>query len=1294
MKLLVLGLLIGSVSAAQAAKMAYDEALVPRFNVGHMQHPPTIDGTIGDDEWREATRVMGVVWTSSLNVRDRPVAFWVGWDSQHLYLAARSDILPGHRLYKASRETYTTGVVADDSNEFGIFLHDRNKKPTEVSSFFKFVLNSLGSGEYMRLYPAIGQNLYNWQPHMHIANRVYERDGRHWWDQEISISLADLQMTRPHQAGDPIDILLAADLKNPEWQWLDFPSASGHLEHYGFPRAVLTDKQPYAQVEEFSGFHDGKLHLRSVIRNPGPQPAKVDVSLTITWRAPSGKPEDQQVVVNKQATLTVPAGGAERFDVDETFPGLKYTLNDSGGVRNSSRLSLEMRPSGQSEAAPIYTWHGDFSGTNKDYLKAVPRTTVFDAEMTYNPVRNVLALAGDTLDARIPAGSNPTGMRWDVTHDGQTTAQGTVTQFVHYKYEDLVSLPPLPAGRYDVKLGLVDAQGTVLVSRDDFAFTKKDEPREFAEWWNNHIGDTEKVLQPFEALRVDSGAGVTVHCTRRSYRLDGLGLPSQITANGCSVLARPARIVVTVGGRELVVPVKGTVRFTSQKDWRLEFTGAPVRVAGLEFNSRGWMEQDGLVNIDLTYAPIAGPVAVQEMRVEWPVDDSEPNYMACIGVGSNYAARYIGAVPAGRGLIWDTLSAIGNAGSGMTVGNFYDNLWVGNDRRGLLWAADTDRGWRPSSDTPAHSLFREGGTLVLRNHLVGRAAEPLKVDAPRTVQLQYNASPFRNLAPGWRLTQVSAADGFTEKPKYKWNWDTGQEFFSTLSPPFADKNRWAEYYAYCHQVAEERSKEGYFRIAPRLGPYLTNQIALRGYERKTQEPGLYEYFGADWDTDHGESLNKSYIDYMVYLMNRQVSEGGCTHFYYDISMVGHSRSLAAGFGYRLPDGRVQPGGMCGTLRDWYKRAWAMMQENHLYPGGISGHSTNSISIKALPFTDSILDSEYPMQDPVDAYPSDRMIALSVPHTFGVQISHLGFMNPEWAVMHDAAAGGGGGPFWTTEFRQFGISRPDVQFVPYWRNAAVVKHHEPGVIASIWHRQGAAIVAVMNYGPDPSGKERSRSGALTLDLQALGVRARPKPGQVRISELYSGPRMVQGRYLGQYRWVQDLPVDPKQKDWDNGQKPAHMRASIAPTIDVANGRVGGFDVFYHDVRYLLITWDESFVPRERWNGVFDGRELDEALAWGINRPQTSEVSHGIEVQSGGVNVRGWQQPAALLLSLSNPGAKAMDAIIQLDLGALGLKVEKLWTQFLDVQGGVLDPVTGALKVHVEPGQPTIVRIIRN
>ena len=34
-----------------------------------------------------------------------------------------------------------------------------------------------------------------------------------------------------------------------------------------------------------------------------------------------------------------------------------------------------------------------------------------------------------------------------------------------------------------------------------------------------------------------------------------------------------------------------------------------------------------------------------------------------------------------------------------------------------------------------------------------------------------------------------------------------------------------------------------------------------------------------------------------------------------------------------------------------------------------------------------------------------MIALSCPHNFGVNISHLGFMNPDWAAMHDA----GGSP---------------------------------------------------------------------------------------------------------------------------------------------------------------------------------------------------------------------------------------------------------------------------------------------
>jgi len=75
---------------------------------------------VGEDEWRRAVRITGVVRTGGKDFRDRPISFHVAWDAGHLYLATVSDILPGHRLYKSRRERYTTGVVFDDSFDSGL----------------------------------------------------------------------------------------------------------------------------------------------------------------------------------------------------------------------------------------------------------------------------------------------------------------------------------------------------------------------------------------------------------------------------------------------------------------------------------------------------------------------------------------------------------------------------------------------------------------------------------------------------------------------------------------------------------------------------------------------------------------------------------------------------------------------------------------------------------------------------------------------------------------------------------------------------------------------------------------------------------------------------------------------------------------------------------------------------------------------------------------------------------------------------------------------------------------------
>lgn len=1333
---MTVGLALGLATGARAGGIGqYDTDLVPRFNIPKLSTPPKIDGMIDPAEWRSAAKLMGVVSVNGLEHKDRPASFWLAWDEQHLYLAYRVDILTGTtpHLVRSHRDKYATGVVWDDALEVGLFLHDRNKKPNEVSSYLKFTVNSLGAGEYMKNYPDIGQVMFNWAPDFKTASRTYtDAAGKSWWEMEIAMDLKDVQMTVPHKAGDKVDIGLFADVKNPGWQWLDYPSASGHLESWGFPRAVLTDNQPYIQVEEISGLHDGKLAYKSTVYNPAAKPVKVDAKLLVQDGTkmkdkPFGELADPADVINEALTLDIPANGSVRFDVVKDLPGLKAAEKGKGFLR----LTLipaggeQGRTAGQPQGAPIYNYACNFWGKDKSYLTATEYKPYLDSKVAFTPTQGRLALAVDALDAPIPAGSEPVGATYRVVLGGKEIAAGKLRYFVNQWYDDLIELGQLEHGKYEVSLALVDAAGKELATTKG-GFEKKDEAKEFSKWWNNKIGNTEKLLKPFEALKVQSGKNskTAIACTRRVYELGSLGLPVQIQANGGPVLSAPARVVLKVGGKEYSVPTNGKVKVTSKRDWRVDFECAPVTVAGVTFSAKGWMEQDGLVELALTYEPeksgvrsqkSGDGVEIEELRIEWPVaEDPLGAYMACMGQGGNYSARTIGLVPtlrqgsgstgspqagqAGQGQVWNTRDDMGPTASGRKVGNFVGNLWVGTEQRGLFWGADSDRGWEPDARVPALAVKRViGGTpnktdnrspvtdhssVVMVQNLIGSAEgkAAFRLTEPRTVRFGYNASPFRHLAPGFRMNQLSACGSFSGG-KYKVNWDTKQEFFSVLSPPFSDPARWPEYYAHCKDIVRQMMYEGVgadgsfttFSPAPgasayygarRYVLYTANQIALRGYARKSiEEPNPYNTFAGEWLGGDGyETLAKSYRDYMVWLMDRQIKEGGCQHFYFDISFAEKLyKELAAGIGYRLPDGSVQPESTDLNLREWYKRVQAMMQENGLYPGGVSGHATHGFSLKMLPFTDCILDSEYPMQDSIDVYTSEAMIALSCPHTFGVNVQHHGnFMNPTWPMMHDAAGGNSRGSVLAyPEFKQWGMGRADVEFIPYWRNQAVVKQITPGLIASTWKRNGSAIIAIMNLGPNPDGTEPLRAANLKLDLKALGVPAESlaKGGEaVRVRQFSN--ITVQNYYLRSLKWMEAL----------NGK----VLPPIEPKLDVAGGTVSGFDINYHDVKILVLDWEAKPVDEAALKAVAkDNTALrTRLLEWGFNAA-AGVPANLFASDNPAIKGEAWKRTGdqggrgnSVLLRVTNTGEAPATGTIKLDLKGLDVGVRQVWAEYTD------------------------------
>jgi hypothetical protein len=130
---------LGTTFDAQGARTDGAQEQIPAFNIPKMTAPPTIDGVINPEEWKTAMQIRGVGHAGSYPIIDRPHAFWLAWDENHLYIAARAHVLPGHVLLKSRREKYSSGVVHDDAFEFGVSMEDRNRLPGETPSFLKFI---------------------------------------------------------------------------------------------------------------------------------------------------------------------------------------------------------------------------------------------------------------------------------------------------------------------------------------------------------------------------------------------------------------------------------------------------------------------------------------------------------------------------------------------------------------------------------------------------------------------------------------------------------------------------------------------------------------------------------------------------------------------------------------------------------------------------------------------------------------------------------------------------------------------------------------------------------------------------------------------------------------------------------------------------------------------------------------------------------------------------------------------------------------------------------------------------
>lgn len=1067
----LLSLLLLCVLPARAADVLRPLA----FAVPRVEKPPVIDGVIGDDEWKNALAVTGVLsWHEGHSYNARQVVYWLTWDAEHFYIAMRSANLPGEKLKRAVRVSYRDegNIVFDDTLEMYFYPFSYRQK---IDGFYQMIINSVNRVYDCKRCPSIGQDFYAWTANWPMQNRITP-DGK-YWEAEIAVNVKDMEAPGPMKTGDQWGIVPARNFASPSWQQVALWTSSYFIPD-GYPRMTLVADIPAVQCRDFGDVLHGDIHPDLRVCNPTTTAVPVSGTLVVK--------QGEKVVAEKPFTLQLAPGADARPDVQITVPGAKQG--------DSYECALKIA----SGAQVLYDeWFGFQIGhASLDYLHYTAPATPFSFIAQLDPPRNMLAYTIDLIDLAEKT-------KYDHAELVVKDAAGTVvgkTPTAQVREDASTGLAPLPVlkeGVYTATAVLYDKNNAVLASQD-VKFTKLDEAKAFP-WYNNTLGVTDRTFSPYTPMTVK---GSSVSCWRRTATFNGCALPAQITSQNGALLARPLQLVRENGGVHDTLLANGKPRITSAQSGKVTMTGSG-KLGEMNVAVQTTMELDGWTWMEMTLTP-KGAMPVDRLYLDIPLQgDVAPLLSAA---GASYGDEMARRLPAGEGQVWSCKQMTINC---MTKGNFIPEVWLGDDRRGLCWFANDDRGWIPNDAVPAVEVIRAGNELRLRLNLI---SEHLTLDAPRTISFGLIASPMKPQLPGYRFAEVDFSSTFGAVGMDSSNWS------STIpNKPYEESKK---------QVEEFGARWPYVNSVAHVTPCF-----CYGWVCTTDRKTL-DYFAPEIDT----TLTRTEQDHYLYNIKQWVEKAGIPGIYHDCFAAKKSTNLASDAAYLLPDGALQPGWTITRSRDYLKRLWKMLLDEGKTPpdvrcnGGTIIPSFGFIQ-KANMGESSYFVTESRDFDFMDMWPQREMFQVWNPHTWGMTLNwmqpngvwtaridrsttqgeaafqhHLRCMTG-YLLAHDITRVNGGYDGVIGPLLRWGMNKSDVQFSPYWRPLAIATCKDADILLSAWTRPDKALLVLSNT------RRSDANIDVTIDFHKAGVWPQPGETYLGVYDLESGKAIPFDAYTG-------------------------------------------------------------------------------------------------------------------------------------------------------------------------------------
>ncbi|MCD6359370.1 MAG: hypothetical protein J7M38_00815, partial [Armatimonadetes bacterium] len=414
--------------------------------------PPTIDGTIGESEWRAAGRATGFVGLNDPTLVEDQTIVRVGHDADNLYVAFEC-IDPLKRPLEGTHKQRDAAVYQEDAVD--VFLQPGPGK----YPYYQLVTNCIGTRYDCRLIKRNGRRVSDveWNPDWTVATS--RASGR--WVAEMAIPWADLGGAPAGGDRWRVNFCRDADAASRLSSW-SYTGGNFHTTS-NFGEMLFRGDDRAMRLTELTGWTEGRLRVRLDLAG-----LAFDPPVTVTARL-----------------------------VDQTATAVLETKKD---LIDSKNFLVEAPPLVSGSYVLTLTAGTDAQGF---YYQRLPFEVmkVYDISVAGYPYEGKLWVTANAGGIENP----PRGMIARATLTGESGEAGAceITEFNDRGIgRGAIDITQLPPGKYLVKSQALAPDGAVL-GEAEAEFTQYDHPP----FWHSQAGVDHTVPPPWTP--VESAAGVT-----------------------------------------------------------------------------------------------------------------------------------------------------------------------------------------------------------------------------------------------------------------------------------------------------------------------------------------------------------------------------------------------------------------------------------------------------------------------------------------------------------------------------------------------------------------------------------------------------------------------------------------------------------------------------------------------------------------------------------------------------------------------------------------------------------------